>query len=282
MPDHSRCGWWRPDSTSRMPPQAPMLDGFPRTRPQAEALDRAAGTPERARSPPRCTSRSTPPELVKRLAGRRVCTGAQQHVYTPDHATAPGAGCLRHRWHAPRAAPRRSAGDHAHAPGAPAAADVRGRGPLRRDRRAAPGARRPAASTKSPTNCCASPSGLRSAPEHGFDDRRVTLKSASPDRAHGRRRAPRGGCRSMRSARSIRPGVTHTRARRIADGPHPRPRWRSPPSWVCPGTMAPYEHSTLHLASTTRSSTASPASGASPRASSCLGGRRRHRGWLAR
>ena len=57
-----------------------VLDGFPRTRPQAEALDRLLAR-KRARVAAALYVEVETPELVQRLAGRRVCTGAQQHVY---------------------------------------------------------------------------------------------------------------------------------------------------------------------------------------------------------
>lgn len=60
-----------------------VLDGFPRTRPQAEALDvllaRRGGRVAAA-----LYIEVDMPQLVARLAGRRVCTGAQQHVYNLD------------------------------------------------------------------------------------------------------------------------------------------------------------------------------------------------------
>ena len=57
-----------------------VLDGFPRTRPQAEALD-ALLARQNARVAAALYIEVETPQLVQRLAGRRVCTGAQQHVY---------------------------------------------------------------------------------------------------------------------------------------------------------------------------------------------------------
>ncbi len=57
-----------------------ILDGFPRTRPQAEALDEmlaAKGSSVRGA----LYIEVRPEELITRLAGRRVCTGPAQHVY---------------------------------------------------------------------------------------------------------------------------------------------------------------------------------------------------------
>ncbi len=57
-----------------------ILDGFPRTRPQAEALDEmlaAEGSSVRGA----LYIEVAPDELITRLAGRRVCTGPAQHVY---------------------------------------------------------------------------------------------------------------------------------------------------------------------------------------------------------
>jgi adenylate kinase len=60
-----------------------ILDGFPRTRPQAEALDALL-----ARRGFRVTGalyiEVDAEELVQRLAGRRVCTGPGQHIYHVD------------------------------------------------------------------------------------------------------------------------------------------------------------------------------------------------------
>jgi adenylate kinase len=57
-----------------------ILDGFPRTRPQAEALDEllaAQGSSVRGA----LYIEVDRDELITRLAGRRVCTGPAQHVY---------------------------------------------------------------------------------------------------------------------------------------------------------------------------------------------------------
>jgi adenylate kinase len=57
-----------------------ILDGFPRTRPQAEALDEllaANGSSVRGA----LYIEADRDELIHRLAGRRVCTGPAQHVY---------------------------------------------------------------------------------------------------------------------------------------------------------------------------------------------------------
>lgn len=60
-----------------------VLDGFPRTRIQAEALDRML-----ARDQSRVTAalyiEVETPELVRRLSGRRVCSGPAQHVFHLD------------------------------------------------------------------------------------------------------------------------------------------------------------------------------------------------------
>jgi adenylate kinase len=65
----------RPDTDS-----GAILDGFPRTRPQAEALDEllaAKGSTVRDA----LYIEADKDELIRRLAGRRVCTGPAQHVY---------------------------------------------------------------------------------------------------------------------------------------------------------------------------------------------------------
>lgn len=65
----------RPDAAS-----GAVLDGFPRTRPQAEALDRLLAR-KNAHVAAALYVEVETAELVQRLAGRRVCTGAQQHVF---------------------------------------------------------------------------------------------------------------------------------------------------------------------------------------------------------
>jgi adenylate kinase len=68
----------RPDAAA-----GAILDGFPRTRAQAEALDRLL-----ARAGSRVTAalyvEVAPSELVKRLSGRRVCSLEGQHLYHVD------------------------------------------------------------------------------------------------------------------------------------------------------------------------------------------------------
>jgi adenylate kinase len=68
----------RPDAAEGV-----ILDGFPRTRPQAEALDRML-----AKQGSKLTNalyiELESPEVVRRLSGRRVCTGPAQHVYHLD------------------------------------------------------------------------------------------------------------------------------------------------------------------------------------------------------
>jgi adenylate kinase len=60
-----------------------ILDGFPRTRAQAEALDRML-----SRAGSRLTNalyiELEAPEVIRRLSGRRVCTGPGQHIYHLD------------------------------------------------------------------------------------------------------------------------------------------------------------------------------------------------------
>lgn len=60
-----------------------VLDGFPRTRVQAEALDGQL-TRLGARVAAALYIEVDTPELVRRLSGRRVCTGPAQHVYHLD------------------------------------------------------------------------------------------------------------------------------------------------------------------------------------------------------
>jgi adenylate kinase len=60
-----------------------ILDGFPRTRPQAEALDRMLGKDGGSVTKALYIEVDTP-EVIRRLAGRRVCKGPEQHVYHLD------------------------------------------------------------------------------------------------------------------------------------------------------------------------------------------------------
>jgi adenylate kinase len=57
-----------------------VLDGFPRTRRQAEALDALLGA-EGAQVAGALYIEVDGDELVRRMSGRRVCTGPGQHVY---------------------------------------------------------------------------------------------------------------------------------------------------------------------------------------------------------
>jgi adenylate kinase len=60
-----------------------ILDGFPRTQPQAEALDQSlAADGSRVRGA--LYVEVDRDELIRRLAGRRVCTGPAHHVYHVD------------------------------------------------------------------------------------------------------------------------------------------------------------------------------------------------------
>jgi adenylate kinase len=61
-----------------------ILDGFPRTVPQAEALDRMLES-QGSRVTGALYIEVDKDELVRRLAGRRVCTGPSQHVYHVDY-----------------------------------------------------------------------------------------------------------------------------------------------------------------------------------------------------
>ncbi len=60
-----------------------VLDGFPRTRVQAEALDLMLAH-EQSRVSAALYIEVEAPELVRRLAGRRVCSGTGQHVFHLD------------------------------------------------------------------------------------------------------------------------------------------------------------------------------------------------------
>ena len=60
-----------------------VLDGFPRTRVQAEALDSML-VHDQSRVSAALYIEVEAPELVRRLAGRRVCSGPGQHVFHLD------------------------------------------------------------------------------------------------------------------------------------------------------------------------------------------------------
>jgi adenylate kinase len=60
-----------------------VLDGFPRTRPQAEALDRMLAH-DQSKVSAALYIEVEAAELVRRLAGRRVCSGPGQHVFHLD------------------------------------------------------------------------------------------------------------------------------------------------------------------------------------------------------
>lgn len=60
-----------------------VLDGFPRTRVQAEALD-AMLAHDQSKVSAALYIEVEAPELVRRLAGRRVCSGTGQHVFHLD------------------------------------------------------------------------------------------------------------------------------------------------------------------------------------------------------
>lgn len=68
----------RPDASA-----GAILDGFPRTRAQAEALDRLLARAGRGVTAALYVE-VAPSELVKRLSGRRVCSLEGQHVYHVD------------------------------------------------------------------------------------------------------------------------------------------------------------------------------------------------------
>lgn len=68
----------QPDATRGV-----VLDGFPRTRVQAEALDVMLAQ-DRSRVTAALYIEVEAPELVRRLAGRRVCSGTGQHVFHLD------------------------------------------------------------------------------------------------------------------------------------------------------------------------------------------------------
>jgi adenylate kinase len=60
-----------------------VLDGFPRTRPQAEALDKMLAH-DQSKVSAALYIEVEAAELVRRLAGRRVCSGPGQHVFHLD------------------------------------------------------------------------------------------------------------------------------------------------------------------------------------------------------
>ena len=79
VPDEPSCASSSTDSRRRMRVNGAILDGFPRTKVQAEALD--AALEEAGRRVDRAAYIDVPLEdLVKRMANRRICT-ANGHVY---------------------------------------------------------------------------------------------------------------------------------------------------------------------------------------------------------
>jgi adenylate kinase len=60
-----------------------ILDGFPRTVPQAEALEEALGALGRSITAVLCI-RVTDEEVIRRISGRRLCVKNPEHVYHVD------------------------------------------------------------------------------------------------------------------------------------------------------------------------------------------------------
>ena len=138
----------RPARGSPMPVDGVILDGFPRNRPQAEALDAALAA--RGSRVDRALYIDVPDEeLVRRLSGRWICQQAG-HVYN-EHTNPPRVpGRLRPRRLAAHPARRRPARHHPGAAGRPARRAARGRRPLRRTRRPARRSTDASRSTPSP------------------------------------------------------------------------------------------------------------------------------------
>ena len=168
-----------------------------------------------------------------------------QHIYHVERTPPKVAGECDIDGAALVPARRRQAGDHPRTPGAAAAADVRGRRLLRRARRAAARRRRPAPSTRSPTRCCA-PSPQPASVTRWLRDRRVTLKSARPDREDGRRRRVWWPTSSTRRRASSEPGVTTLELDRIAEEII-RGAGGIPSFIGVPGRLAPYRALAVHL-----------------------------------
>ena len=92
-----------------MPPEGFLLDGFPRTTAQADALDGRLG--RLGQTQPHAVVIDVPDEvLVDRLAGRRICA-RHGHEYHDRPASSAAWREVRHRRLAADPASRRRAGD---------------------------------------------------------------------------------------------------------------------------------------------------------------------------
>ena len=226
-----------------------MLDGFPRTIPQAEELAERARAPRAATSPPCCSIDAPDEEVIRRLSGRRVCKD-NGHVYHLDFDPPEERGLLRPGRLAADPARRRQGGDGQAPPrGLPRADQAAGR-LLREAGAAAPLRRHPRARR-----------GERPHPGHAChtSSRRGTLHGDHPQDARGdrgdRRRGPRGGALPPAAARQGARRGHHRRARRGRREVHPLPGRRArvprlprlsrarsaprPTRWWCTASPAP-------------------------------------------
>ena len=203
-------------STSRTPRRAPSSTASrgPGPRPRRSTRRWRA---RHGRSTARSTSRSRRRSWSRPAVRPLVCE-RRQHVYhvAARPPTAPGVCDIDGSPLYQRDG--RQAGDH---PGPARRASCRRctRSSTTTPRRGRPARRSTATgrSTRSRPTCCArSPAGA-SGLTMAFDDRRVTLKSARPDRAHGRCRPARGATSSTRSGRPSARASRRSSSTRIAE-----------------------------------------------------------------
>ena len=217
-----------------------ILDGFPRTVPQAEALDRLlAAQGSRVRGA--LYVEVDKDELVRRLSGRRVCTGPGQHVYHVDWKPpkVPGICDIDGSPLEQRADDRPETDPGA--PGEAAAAHVRGGRLLRRPRDALYPVRGDQPIDEVTEALLHAVETACRSPEMGHSDRRVTLKSA----AQIEKMAVAGRLVADvldRVGAEVRAGVTTLELDAMAEQLI-RERGGIPSFIGVPGHLAPYRHS---------------------------------------